>query len=69
MRLKAAMLYFDRVPPRKVIIRQGQKGLNFYFVISGSGVVKVLRRRTDDTIMNKQLVVARVHPGSSFGVK
>ncbi|KAF6032368.1 hypothetical protein EB796_009329 [Bugula neritina] len=59
--------WFQRVPPRKVIIRQGQKGLNFYFVISGSGVVKVLRRRTDDTIMNKQLVVARVHPGSSFG--
>lgn len=54
--------------PKKVIIRQGHQGLYFYFVISGRGVIKVVRRRADGSIMNGERVVFKIERGSSFGV-
>lgn len=60
--------FFIRVTPRRVIIRQGHKGMNFYFVISGTGVIKTLQRRADGSLMNKDKIVFRIGPGSSFGV-
>ena len=51
-----------------MIIRQGHTGLHFYFVISGKGVIKVVRRRADGSIMNGERVVFKIERGSSFGV-
>lgn len=58
----------DRVPAKKVIIRQGHEGMNFYFVINGQAYIKVLKRRADGTIMNSERIVYTLEKGSSFGV-
>ncbi|XP_071495135.1 uncharacterized protein [Diadema antillarum] len=58
--------WYEFIPPKRVIIRQGHYAENFYFVISGSVVVTILTTNADtgETTVRTAAVLRR---GSSFG--
>ncbi|XP_006814718.1 uncharacterized protein LOC100377915 [Saccoglossus kowalevskii] len=58
--------WFENIPPRKVIIRQGHYAEAFYFIISGSAVVTIME--TNPVTGEAKLRTATVlRKGSSFG--
>ncbi|KAK3777046.1 hypothetical protein RRG08_008897 [Elysia crispata] len=58
--------WFQQVPARKYIIRQGHKPEAFYFILSGTAVVKKIE--PDPATGEEQTrVVARLSRGQSFG--
>eukprot|EP00057_Strongylocentrotus_purpuratus_P009733 XP_011664207.1 PREDICTED: uncharacterized protein LOC100893884 [Strongylocentrotus purpuratus] len=58
--------WYEFIPPKRVIIRQGHYAENFYFVISGSVVVSILSNNPD-TGESSMRTVAVLRRGSSFG--
>ncbi|XP_077983826.1 uncharacterized protein LOC144438603 isoform X2 [Glandiceps talaboti] len=58
--------WFENIPPKKIIIRQGHYAEAFYFVISGSAVVTIMEtnQSTGETTMRTATVLRK---GSSFG--
>ncbi|XP_071787770.1 uncharacterized protein [Asterias amurensis] len=58
--------WFESVPPKRVIIRQGHYAENFYFVISGSAVVTIMETKAD-TGEPQIRTAAVLRKGSSFG--
>lgn len=62
----ARVLYYDAFGRDRVVIRQGNMGFNFYFVISGSVLVKV--KEKDPLTGNvHNTIVGELGPGSTFG--
>lgn len=62
----ARVLYYDAFGRDRVVIRQGDMGFNFYFVISGSVLVKI--KEKDPLTGNvHNTVVGELGPGSTFG--
>ncbi|ELT87893.1 hypothetical protein CAPTEDRAFT_196325 [Capitella teleta] len=58
--------WFQQVPPKRVIIRQGHFAENFYFILSGQVVVRILDK--NDTTGEVCLRTAAVmRKGTSFG--
>ncbi|XP_041462318.1 uncharacterized protein LOC121413512 isoform X1 [Lytechinus variegatus] len=58
--------WYEFIPPKRVIIRQGHYAENFYFVICGSVVVTILSNNPD-TGESSLRTVAVLRRGSSFG--
>ncbi|XP_038055384.1 uncharacterized protein LOC119727545 isoform X2 [Patiria miniata] len=58
--------WFECVPPKRVIIRQGHYAENFYFVISGSVVVTIMETKADTGEPHIR-TAAVLRKGSSFG--
>ncbi|XP_071847453.1 uncharacterized protein [Apostichopus japonicus] len=58
--------WYESVPPKRVIIRQGHYAENFYFVISGSVIVTILENSasTGESYLRTAAVLRK---GSSFG--
>ncbi|THD20685.1 Kinesin heavy chain [Fasciola hepatica] len=58
--------WYERFENRRVIIRQGQTAINFYFIISGSMVVSVSRQdKSSGEPFEESVAILR--PGQSFG--
>lgn len=59
--------YLNRIPPKRVIIRQGQIADSFYFIISGQAMVSIM---DDDkkTGESKSRILAVLKEGTCFGV-
>ena len=59
------VLYFEAFEKGRVIIRQGRKGQNFYFIVSGCVAVEL--EEPDKRGRMERYVVAELRSGSSFG--
>ncbi|KAK3099949.1 hypothetical protein FSP39_012359 [Pinctada imbricata] len=62
----AKVAWFEVVPPKRIIIRQGHIAENFYFVLSGQAVVTLMLRdpKTGATFVKTATIMRR---GMSFG--
>ncbi|XP_061184684.1 cyclic nucleotide-binding domain-containing protein 2-like [Saccostrea echinata] len=62
----AKVAYFEVVPPKRIIIRQGHFAENFYFIVSGQAVVTLLLRdpKTGASFVKTATIMRR---GMSFG--
>ena len=62
-----SITYVNRIPPKRVIIRQGQIADSFYFIISGQAMVSIM---DDDkkTGESKSRILAVLKEGTCFGV-
>ncbi|XP_033116114.1 cyclic nucleotide-binding domain-containing protein 2-like [Anneissia japonica] len=58
--------WYESVPAKRVIIRQGHYAENFYFIISGSAVVTIMEQN-HDTGEASLRTAAFLRKGSSFG--
>jgi len=62
----ARVLYYETFEAGRVIIRQGDLGFNFYFIVSGNVLVEV---QEEDQMTGKKLntIVGDLGSGSAFG--
>eukprot|EP00794_Sanderia_malayensis_P007548 gene7548-8385_t len=58
--------WYERFDANRVIIRQGHKALNFYFILSGSAIVSLMTKDRS-TGVTKESTVAILSKGHSFG--
>eukprot|EP00112_Aurelia_sp_Birch-Aquarium-sp1_P006691 Seg1733.2 transcript_id=Seg1733.2/GoldUCD/mRNA.D3Y31 product="Cyclic nucleotide-binding domain-containing protein 2" protein_id=Seg1733.2/GoldUCD/D3Y31 len=58
--------WYEKFEPNRVIIRQGHRALNFYFILSGNAVVS-LTTKDKVTGASKDTTVAVLGKGHSFG--
>ncbi|XP_065058987.1 uncharacterized protein LOC135686644 isoform X1 [Rhopilema esculentum] len=58
--------WYEKFEPNRVIIRQGHRALNFYFILSGSAIVS-LTTKDKVTGASKDTTVAILSKGHSFG--
>ncbi len=62
----AKVLYYESFKRRQVVIRQGDIGFNFYFILSGSVVVEM--QKEDQKTGEKQImIIGELGAGASFG--
>lgn len=62
----ARVLYFEAFEKGRVVIRQGDIGFNFYFIVSGSVLVEV-EEEDQSTGKKQNTVVGELDSGSAFG--
>ena len=62
----ARVLYYEAFEKERVVIRQGDCGFNFYFIVSGNVLVEV---QEEDHVTGKKLntIVGELGSGSAFG--
>ncbi len=62
----ASVLYYETFEKGRVVIRQGDSGFNFYFIVSGSVLVEV-QEEDQLTGMKHNMIVGELGSGSAFG--
>ena len=62
----AKVIIYQSLEKGRVVIRQGDVGFNFYFIVSGSVLVEVLQEDPITGTKNNH-IVGELGPGSSFG--
>ena len=62
----ARVLYYDKVEKGRIVVRQGDSGFYFYFIVTGKVLVEQL---TTDSKTGKKvsMIVGELSPGQSFG--
>ena len=62
----AGVLLYQQFEKGRVVIRQGDKGFNFYFIVSGGVLIEV--QEEDPTTGGKHInIMGELGPGASFG--
>ncbi len=61
------VMYYERIEKDRVVIRQGQVGMAFYFIVSGSVLVETEAKDELHGGRKTTLMVAELTPGASFG--